>query len=190
MKISIIFHSVCANNYLMAKAFHEALKTKRRNVSLYRVADSDWTEQEGVPPAAKENLRNMMNLPIATPEAMLESDLVIMGSPTYFGNVSAEMKVFMDSAAKYWIKAGLAGKKLVAFTSVGNPQGGGDLCLQAIQTFGMYMGMLCLPVPTTLVPNENIHPFGIIHYSYSKYGEKLDDKVQVAIERFSKQILK
>ena len=190
MKISIIFHSVCANNYLIAKIFYKNLKTKDQNVSLYRVADSDWTKQENTPSIAKENLKNMMNLSIATPEVMLESDLVVMGSPTYFGNVSAEIKAYMDSAAKYWIKAELAGKKLVAFTSVGNPQGGGDLCLQAIQTFGMYMGMTCVPVPTTLIPNENIHPFGIVHYSYSKYGEELDNKTQTAIEKFSKQILR
>ncbi|MCK5494256.1 MAG: NAD(P)H-dependent oxidoreductase [Candidatus Omnitrophica bacterium] len=189
MKISIIFHSVCANNYLMAKAFYECLKAKGQDVFLYRVADSDWTKQENMPPIAEGNLENMINLPVATPEAMLESGLIVMGSPTYFGNVSAEMKVYMDSVAKYWMKAELAGKRLVAFTSAGNPQGGGDLCLQAIQTFGMYMGMLCIPVPTTLIPGENIHPFGIIHYSYSKYGEELDNKTQTAIKKFSEQLI-
>ncbi|MCK5341989.1 MAG: NAD(P)H-dependent oxidoreductase [Candidatus Heimdallarchaeota archaeon] len=189
MKISIIFHSVCANNYLIAKAFYEYLKTKGQNVSLYRVADSDWIKQENTPPAAKENLKDMINLSVATPEVMLESDLIIMGAPTYFGNVSAEMKAYMDSAAKYWVKAELAGKRLVAFTSAGNSQGGGDLCLQAIQTFGMYMGMLCVPVPTTLISNENIHPFGIIHYSYSKYGEELDSKTQIAIKNLSEQLI-
>ena len=189
MKISIIFHSVCANNYLMAKAFYESLKSKNQNVSLFRVLDPDWVEQKNIPLAAKENIRNMVNIPIATPEVMLESDLIIMGSPTYFGNVSAEMKAYMDLSAKYWVKAQLAGKKLAAFTSTGNPQGGGDLCLQAIHSFGMYMGMLCVPVPTTLIPGEYIHPFGIMHYSDSKYGEKLDSKTQRAIERFSEHLL-
>ena len=190
MRISIIFHSVCANNYLVAKTFYESFKKRGQSVSLFRVADPDWIEQKDVPLAAKENLKNMMSLPIATPEVMLESDLIMMGSPTYFGNVSAEMKAYMDSSAKYWVKAQLAGKKLAAFTSAGNPQGGGDLCLQAIHTFGMYMGMLCVSVPTTLIPDENIHPFGIIHYSYSKYGEKLDPKTQTAIEKFSEQLIR
>lgn len=189
MRISIIFHSICANNYLMAKTFYESLIKKGQDVSLFRVDDPDWVEQEDIPFAAKENLRNMMNLPVATPEVMFESDLIIMGSPTYFGNVSAEMKAYMDSIAKYWIKAELAGKKLAAFTSTGNPQGGGDLCLQAIHTFGMYMGMFCMPVPTTLIPDEDIHPFGIMHYSYSKYGEKLDNRTQIAIKKFVEQIL-
>ncbi len=189
MKISIIFHSVCANNYLMAKAFYENLKIKKQDVSLFRVADPDWAEQESVPLVAKKNLRNMMALPMATPEAMFESDLIIMGSPTYFGNVSAEMKIYMDSIAKYWIKAELAGKRLAAFTSTGNPQGGGDLCLQVIHTFGMYMGMLCVPVPTTLISGADIHPFGIMHYSYSKYGEKLDKKTQTVIENFSEYLI-
>jgi len=174
----------------MAKTFYESLKKKGQNVSLFRVQDPDWIAQKDFPSVAKENLKNMMGLAIATPEAMLESDLVIMGSPTYFGNVSAEMKTYMDSVAKYWVKARLAGKKLAAFTSAGNPQGGGDLCLGAIHTFGMYMGMLCMPVPTTLIPGENIHPLGIMHYSDSKYGEKLDNKTQTAIERFSEYLIR
>ena len=190
MRISIIFHSVCANDYLMAKAFYDSFKSKNQNVSLFRVLDLDWVEQKNIPLAAKEIFGNMLSVPTATPEAMLESDLIIMGSPNYFGNVSAEMKAYMDSVAKYWVKAQLAGKKLVAFTSTGNPQGGGDLCLQAIHTFGMYMGMLCVSVPTTLIPGEYIHPFGIMHYSDSKYGEKLDNKTQGAIERFSEHLIR
>jgi NAD(P)H dehydrogenase (quinone) len=190
MRIAIIFHSVCANNYLMARVFHESLKKRGQPVASFRVNDPDWVEKEDVPPAAKKNLAGMMSLPVATPEVMLESDLVIMGSPTYFGNVSGEMKVYMDSVARYWVKAQLAGKKFAAFTSVGNPQGGGDLCLQAIHTFGMYMGMLCMPVPTTLIPHDNIHPFGIMHYSYGKYGEELDHKTQAAIEAFAVQLIK
>lgn len=174
----------------MAKAFYGNLKTKKQDVSMFRVADPDWAGQDNVPLAAKENLKNMMALPIAAPEAMLESDLIIMGSPTYFGNVSAEMKIYMDSIAKYWIKAELAGKRLAAFTSTGNPQGGGDLCLQAIHTFGMYLGMFSVPVPTTLIPGEDIHPFGIMHYSYSKYGEELDIKTRTAIEKFSEYLIR
>jgi len=46
-----------------------------------------------------------------------------------------------------------------------------------------------MPVPTTLIPGEYIHPFGIMHYSDSKYGEKLDSKTQRAIERFSEHLL-
>jgi len=174
----------------MAKAFYESFTKKGQDVSLFRVADPDWVEQEDIPLAAKENLKNMLSLPIASSEVMFESDLIIMGSPTYFGNVSAEMKIYMDSIAKYWINAELAGKKLAAFTSAGNPQGGGDLCLQAIHTFGMYMRMRCIPVPTTLIPDEDIHPFGIMQYSYSKYGEKLDNKTQKVIERFSEYIIR
>ncbi|MDP8211808.1 MAG: NAD(P)H-dependent oxidoreductase [Candidatus Zapsychrus exili] len=191
MKISIIFHSVCGNDYLVAKEFYNNLKKKSDDsVSIYRVEDLDWKEQADVSQKAKENLKEMNELPIASPSVMLDSDLVIIGSPTYFGNVSAEMKIFMDSVAIYWFEAKLAGKKIVAFTSAGNTEGGGSLTLAAINTFGQYMGMLPIPVPTNTVAGQPISAYGIIHYSSAKYGESLDDKTIVAVDKFTDYLLK
>jgi NAD(P)H dehydrogenase (quinone) len=188
MKVAIVFHSVCGNDYLIAKAFYDNLKQKAQ-VSLNRVRDDDWKKMPDTPVKAQSNLAEMNKLPISKPERMLESDLIIMGCPTYFGNVTAEMKTFMDETAKYWVKANLAGKKLVAFTSAGNPQGGGDLCLQAIHTYGKFMGMISLPVPTTTLPSENINPLGIIHYSNGKYGKTIPENIEAIIKNYSAYIL-
>ncbi len=55
MKISIIFHSVCGNDYLVAKEFYNNLKKKSDDsVSIYRVEDLDWKEQADVSQKAKE----------------------------------------------------------------------------------------------------------------------------------------
>lgn len=185
MKTAIIFHSVCANTYLTAKAFHDAFEKKGQIVNLFRVADDDWKEQEDHNDLVKNVFREMHKLPIATPEDMLDSDLVLMGSPTYFGNVSAEMKTYMDSIALYWFSAKLAGKKIAAFTSAGNPEGGADLCLQAIHTFGKYMGMLSIPIPTNMIPGISTNAYGIIQYSQGAYADKPNDKLLSLIDRFS-----
>jgi NAD(P)H dehydrogenase (quinone) len=184
MKAVVVFHSIYGNDYLMARAFASELKSAGHAVGLYRVADPDWVEKPDISEKAREILREMMNTPEARPKVLESADVIIFGSPTYFGNVTAEMKAFLDSTGELWFHGKLIGKKCVAFTSAGNTEGGGVLCLQAIHTYAMYMGMACLPVPVTLVPGENWPALGIIHYSNGKQGETLDAKTERAIKNY------
>ena len=190
MKVTIIFHSVTGNTYLMAKAFDEYFSKQGHDTSIYRVKDEDWKLPSDVSQETKEHLDCMVNIPIATPQALIESDLILLGCPTYFGNVSGELKAFMDATAIYWIEAKLAGKKLAAFTSAGNSEGGGDLCLQAIHIYGHYMGLLSIPVPTTMLPGVNCPASGIIHYSAAQRAQKLDDATLKAIKAYTEILLK
>lgn len=190
MKAAVICHSVCGNTFLMSELFAKSFNDKGVDAKVYRVLDLDWKEQPDIPKVTSDIFQRMLALPIATPETILNTDIVVMGSPTYFGNVSAQMKVYMDSAAGYWIDAKLAGKKLGAFTSVGNPEGGGGFCLQAINTFGQFMGMQCVVVPTTLVKNINVPANGIIHYSYASYAQTLDENLVTIIVNFTDVLIK
>ncbi len=189
MRIVVVFHSVCGNTYLMAKTFYDSLSGEGQEVSLLRVRDDSWEWQTDVPDESRQVLEQMQSVPLVTPEDILEADLVVLGSPTYFGNVSAQMKTFMDETAKFWFHARYAGKKMGAFTSAGNPEGGGDLCLQALHTYAKYMGMLSVPVPVNLVEGMNIPVYGIIHYSYASYAKSLDERLVYAINRYSEVLL-
>jgi NAD(P)H dehydrogenase (quinone) len=184
MKAIIVFHSIYGNDFLMARAFAAGLKNAGCEVGLYRVPDQDWVEKPDISEKAREVLREMRAVPEVQPKALESADLVVLGSPTYFGNVTAEMKAFMDATGELWFHGKLIGKKCVAFTSAGNTEGGGVLCLQAIHTYAMYMGMMCVPVPVTLVPKENWPALGLIHYSNGKQAETLDEKTARAIKNY------
>lgn len=175
MKFTIIFHSVSANTYLMAKYFYEELYSQNKDVSLYRVADEDFETWCSLSPISQEFAEEILAVPIATSDALLKSDHIFLGSPTYFGNVSSEMKAFMDSAASFWPEAKLFGKKLTAFSSCGTPEGGGELCLQSINTFGQHMGMMPIPVPSTLLADVSFPAYGLLHYSGNQ-GDIRPDK--------------
>ena len=190
MKAVIIFHSVCGNDYLVAKEFYKGLKARDLDVEIFRVADAAWVEKPDLTVKAREIVHAMRALPEATPPALLEADLVIMGAPTYFGNVSAQMKAFMDATGGLWVKGLLAGKKFIAFTSAGNVEGGGDLCLQSLHTYGRYMGMLPVPVPVTTLPGENLPALGVIHYSNGKYAEELDVRSRRFIDGYCDFLVK
>jgi NAD(P)H dehydrogenase (quinone) len=184
MKVTIVFHSVCGNDYLLAKKFQQAFTGNNHTAQLYRVRDEDWTEQADCPEPAKKVLAEMQTVAIAKPEHLLEADLIVMGSPTYFGNVSAEVKTFMDETSCYWFEAKLAGKKFMAFSSVGNPEGGGDLCLQALHTYAKYMGFCCISLPANILPGQTSNAYGVLHYSLGQYAQSLDDKTAQIIDHF------
>lgn len=184
MKITIVFHSVSANTYLMAKYFYEELSIQNPDVSLYRVADEDFETWCSLSPVSQEFAEEIRSIPIAVPEILLKSDHVFLGSPTYFGNVSSEMKSFMDSTASFWPESKLFGKKLTAFSSCGTPEGGGELCLQSINTFGQHMGMIPVPVPSNLLDGVSFPAYGLLHYSGNQGDIRPNETLRNAIAKY------
>lgn len=63
-----------------------------------------------------------------------KADGIIIGSPTYYGEMSGKLKSFIDDSAK--IHGELAGKVGAAFTSAGGTASGAETtCLSILQTF-------------------------------------------------------
>ena len=73
-------------------------------------------------------------------EDMLNSDVIIIGSPTYFGVMSAEVKELMDKSVKYFGK--LNGKIGGAFTSSGAIGGGNETTILSILQGLLIHGMI------------------------------------------------
>ena len=185
MRIVIVIHSVCGNTCLLGKTFADSFSQLGHTALLRRVADTNWIEKPDTPEPARAILRDMRALPEAVPEDLLEADIIILGSPVYFGNVSGNMKSFMDLTGGFWFQGKLAGKKFAAFVSAGNADGGGDLALQALRTYGAYMGMLCIPMPVTILPGEHTNALGLIQYSNGKYATVLDEKTSRLVRNWA-----
>ena len=164
--ISIIFHSVCGNTYLLADKFYQTFKNYTKDVNIYRVKDNNLRALRDTFPVAKEFYNEIIKIPETSPDQLLKSKLIIMGSPTYFGNVSAEMKAFMDSFADFWINADFAGKYFASFSSAGSLEGGIEKCLGTLNTFAQHMGMVPIPPPANLYADDKFgSAYGITHYS-------------------------
>ncbi len=182
-KISIVFHSVCGNNYLIAKEFYENLKNKNMKVNLFRVKDDNFEKLSNILEIAKEYRDEIMSVEIYNFKELLDSDIIILGSPTYFGNVSAQIKVFMDEFVDYWVDANFYGKKLFSFACAGTTEGGGDMCLNAINIFGQHMGMSNVPVPSNLVLGESFPAYGLVHYVGDNADKRPSTKIKNAIDK-------
>ncbi|MEM2137100.1 MAG: NAD(P)H-dependent oxidoreductase [Candidatus Methanomethylicia archaeon] len=73
-------------------------------------------------------------------EDLLNVDAIIMGSPTYYGQMSAKLKQFIDESVK--IHGKLEGKVGAAFTSSGGTATGAETTLQSIINAMLIHGMI------------------------------------------------
>jgi multimeric flavodoxin WrbA len=88
------------------------------------------------------------------PEALLEYDGFILGSPTYLGGVSASFKSFMDSTGRLWRSERLKGRLAAGFTVSSLPAGDKQSTLLSMFVFAMQHGMLWVGNP--ILPEEHI----------------------------------
>src|SRR5258708_13203128 len=64
--------------------------------------------------------------PLATPDELVDYDAIIIGTPTRFGNMAAQMKNFLDQTESLGFGGKLIGKVAAVFTSTATHQGGHD----------------------------------------------------------------
>jgi multimeric flavodoxin WrbA len=90
---------------------------------------------------------------IAAPDALLDYDGVIFGSPTYLGGVSATFKSFMDATGGIWRRQSLRGKLAAGFTVSSLPAGDKQSTLLSMFVFAMQHGMLWVGNP--ILPEQH-----------------------------------
>ena len=76
----------------------------------------------------------------ASLDDLLEADGIIMGSPTYYGQMSAKLKALIDESVK--IHGKLEGKVGAAFTSSGGTATGAETTLLSILNAMLIHGMI------------------------------------------------
>jgi NAD(P)H dehydrogenase (quinone) len=85
--------------------------------------------------------------PVAKIEDLAAYDAVIVGAPTRFGRMPAQMAAFLDQAGGLWAKGALNGKVGAAFTSSATQHGGNETTLFSIITNLLHFGMVIVGLP-------------------------------------------
>lgn len=79
---------------------------------------------------------------MAHPDNLLKSDTIVFGSPTYFGNVSADFKKFMESTGRFWFQQLWKDKLAAGFTNSSTSNGDKLATLNALSLFAAQHGMV------------------------------------------------
>jgi len=81
----------------------------------------------------------------ATPAELADYDAIIFGVPTRFGNMSAQMRNFLDQTGGLWAKGALLGKLGSVFASTGTG-GGQEMTITSTWTTLAHHGMVIVPI--------------------------------------------
>jgi NAD(P)H dehydrogenase (quinone) len=149
IKVQVIFYSMYGHVYKMAQAVAEGVKqVAGAEVSLHQVAElipEDILEKYG----AKAAKAGFANIPIATVDKLTEADAIIFGTPTRFGNMTAQMRNFLDQTGALWGKGALVGKVGSVFASTGTQHGGQETTITSFHSTLLHHGMIIVGVPYT-----------------------------------------
>jgi len=84
--------------------------------------------------------------PVASPDELGDYDGVIFGTPTRFGNMSGQMRNFLDQTGGLWQKGALAGKPGSVFTSTGTGAGN-ETTITSFHNTLLHHGMVIVGLP-------------------------------------------
>ena len=85
--------------------------------------------------------------PIATVDELADYDAIIIGVPTRFGNMPAQMKNFLDQTGGLWFGGKLIGKVGSVFTSSATQHGGQESTILSTHTVLLHHGMVIVGLP-------------------------------------------
>src|SRR5689334_12228021 len=105
VKVLIAFYSRNGSTAAMAEAVAEGAREAGAEVILRRVDEFVSDEVIAKAPGWKENRERLRaQYPPPTSADAEAADAVILGTPTRFGNASAELKSYIDSLGGLWAR--------------------------------------------------------------------------------------
>jgi NAD(P)H dehydrogenase (quinone) len=90
---------------------------------------------------------------IADPNELADYDAIIIGTPTRFGNMAAQMRNFLDQTGGLWANGALIGKVGGAFVATASQHGGQETTLTSIHTTLLHHGMIIVGLPYSFAGN-------------------------------------
>ncbi len=97
--------------------------------------------------ARKAGYRTSQPADVASVAELPEYDAIVIGTPTRFGNMAAQIKNFLDQCGGLWADDRLVGKVGSVFTSTGSQHGGQESTILATHTVLLHLGMVIVGLP-------------------------------------------
>lgn len=147
MKLLIVYHSLYGHIAAMADAVAEGARSVQGvAVTIKRVPET--LPQEVIDKmGATASQAALAAVPLATPEDLAAADGIVFGTPTRFGNMSAQMKQFLDGTGQLWSTNALVGKVGSVFTSTATQHGGQESTILSFHTVLLHHGLIVVGLP-------------------------------------------
>lgn len=128
---------------------------------------------------------------VANADDILWADAVLFGTPTRFGNVAGQLKVFLDSLGPQWAAGQLADKAYAGFTSTQTAHGGQESTLLALYNSVYHFGGILVPPGyTDPLKFTDGNPYGVSHVTGQDNRAPLTSVEHDALDHLVTRILR
>lgn len=147
--VLVVYYSTYGHIYQMAQAVAEgAQSTAGTEVRLRRIPELEEARRAL---SAQEFYVQAQQMQAAVPEATHDdlrwADGIAWGTPTRFGNMTAQMKQFLDTLGAIWMKGELEDKATGVFTSTATIHGGQEATILTSLVPLLHLGMVFVGTP-------------------------------------------
>ncbi len=149
-RVAVIYYSATGNVHALARAVAEGAEEAKAEVRLRHVEELASELLISQNQYWGRHRSQVAEAPVATLDDLEWADGLALGTPTRFGNVSAQLKQFMDQAGSLWQEGKLVDKVATAFTSSQTAHGGQETTILALNNTLYHWGMLILPLGYTV----------------------------------------
>jgi len=150
MKILVVFHTVYGHVHALANAVAAGVQeVPGVELVLRRVREfpENVRHMEQEKGYSYQVYQGVQSIPECTMDDLREADGVLFGSPTRYGNMTAQMKALIDGTAQLWLTGGMEGKPAGVFTSTASTHGGQETTLVTMMIPLLHLGMIIVGVP-------------------------------------------
>ncbi|MGF1429254.1 NAD(P)H:quinone oxidoreductase [Kitasatospora sp. LaBMicrA B282] len=190
VKLAIVYYSATGTITEIAKELHDAAVKAGAEVRLLKAAELAAPSAIESNPAWAANHAATRDVPEASAEDIEWADAVLFGSPTRFGNVSAQLKQFIDRLGGLWAQGKLADKVYSGFVSSATAHGGQESTLLALYTSIHHFGGITVsPGFTDPAKFVDGNPYGTSHVD-AQGKNPVDDTTRTAARIQAERVVK
>jgi NAD(P)H dehydrogenase (quinone) len=184
-RVLVLYHSFYGHVEAMANAIAAgAREVGGTTVDLKRVPET-------VPAEVFKGAGGKANqpAPLAQPAELANYDAILFGTPTRFGNMSGQMRTFLDQTGGLWMSGGLVGKIGSVFTSTATQHGGQESTILTFHVTLLHHGMLLVGLPYAdqrqmgLDEIKGGSPYGAATIAGGK-GERMPSEQELGMARY------
>ena len=139
--VLVLYYSTYGHTMTLAESVAEGAR-EMADVTIKRA-------KELVPEAVARDSGYLVDQPYpeVDPGELPNYDAIIVGTPTRFGNMAAQMKNVLDQTGGAWAEGKLVGKVASAFCSTGTQHGGQESTLLTMMNVFLHHGMVVVGLP-------------------------------------------
>ncbi|HEU4996350.1 MAG TPA: NAD(P)H:quinone oxidoreductase [Gemmatimonadaceae bacterium] len=167
-RVLIAYYSTYGHVFALARAVEQGARQDPANeVRLRRIAELEEARKALIGQTAYSQAQEAQkDVPVVTLDDLRWADAIAWGTPTRYGNMTAQMKQFIDSTGSLWLNGELEDKATGVFTSTATIHGGQETTIVTSLIPMIHLGMVFVGTPY----GQNAHILTVEGQGGSPYG--------------------